>query len=170
MKLLILSDSHGDTAALQSAIAANEDAQAVFFLGDGLQDFRGQEALLAGRPLYAVHGNCDFSHNAEAEGFVTLCGHRFFFCHGHGYAVKMTLQPMKKAARQREADVVLYGHTHIPYYEYDNGLYVFNPGALAGGRALAPCYGVIQIEEDTGRIYFSHVELLGAHKIANEQA
>ena len=38
MKCIIFSDSHGDCESMNSALRKNRDAEAVFFLGDGLSD------------------------------------------------------------------------------------------------------------------------------------
>ena len=59
-KLLILSDSHGSTQAVRRILAAEKDAGAVIFLGDGLHDL---ELALTEAPktrVYSVAGNCDF--------------------------------------------------------------------------------------------------------------
>ena len=37
-RLVVVSDSHGNPAALRRAIASVPDANAVFFLGDGIRD------------------------------------------------------------------------------------------------------------------------------------
>ena len=47
MKLLIVSDTHGDLRALRRAVEREADAAAVIFLGDGLRD---AEALQNERP------------------------------------------------------------------------------------------------------------------------
>ena len=51
---------------------------------------------------------------------------------------------LKSAARQQNADIALFGHTHVPYTEYDNGLWIMNPGAL---RRFELSYGLIDIQK-----------------------
>ena len=67
------------------------------------------------------------------------------FTHGHTYNVKYTLSQLKSAARSNGADIVLYGHTHVAKTEYDDGLYVMNPGSISHPREGAPSYGVVEI-------------------------
>ncbi|MDO5601560.1 MAG: metallophosphoesterase [Oscillospiraceae bacterium] len=157
MKVLIVSDTHGNAAQLYRMLQREEDAQALIFLGDGLRDLAGIDKARPHLRVYSVRGNCDYSCFEPAEGLAAFDGLLFFYTHGHGYEVKWTLTPIKTAARQRGADVVLFGHTHVPYYEYENGLYVFNPGSLGHPRAGKPTYGVVSGEK--GRPRFEHREL-----------
>ena len=46
------------------------------------------------------------------------------------------------AARGNGAQIALYGHTHEPMTDYQDGLYVMNPGALGGARGS---YGIIDL-------------------------
>jgi predicted phosphodiesterase len=48
------------------------------------------------------------------------------------------------AAREQNADVVVFGHTHNALTEYDEGLYIMNPGHCSGYDAT---YGYIDITE-----------------------
>jgi putative phosphoesterase len=71
----------------------------------------------------------------------TLGGKRFFFTHGHVYDVKYGLYRLDLAAREYQADIALFGHTHVPYEEYADGLYLFNPGSLGHGGT----YGYVDV-------------------------
>ena len=49
-------------------------------------------------------------------------------------------------AKFNNADVVLYGHTHIACYEEKNGVVVINPGSLSSPRdGSSGTYAVIKI-------------------------
>ena len=45
---------------------------------------------------------------------------------------------------KRNADIVLFGHTHLPITEYDDELYLLNPGSL---QYTDGTYGVIDITD-----------------------
>ena len=47
------------------------------------------------------------------------------------------------AARERQADVLLFGHTHRAEITWDDGLLLFNPGSLSGGADST--YGTLDI-------------------------
>ncbi len=143
MKLLILSDSHRELEYMRDAVR-RERPDAVIHLGDLVPDADRLAEEFLGLPVLSVRGNCDFSQPARAEELLrTFEGVKIFGVHGHRYHVKQTLLHAELAARQREADVLLFGHTHCPYCECYNGLWMLNPGACSG---RAPSYGVVQIE------------------------
>lgn len=156
-KLLIVSDSHGDAEALFRVVEAEPGATDMIFLGDGLSDAYQVMAENPQLRVYLARGNCDFSRSEPFEGLIAFDGVLFFYCHGDGYQVKLTTAGLKYAARQRKADVALFGHTHSPYYEYTDGLYVFNPGSVSRPRIGRPTYGLIIIEE--GVPHFFHKEV-----------
>ncbi|MEG0145820.1 MAG: metallophosphoesterase family protein, partial [Clostridia bacterium] len=54
--------------------------------------------------------------------------------HGNTYRVKQGLLMLAYGAREVGADIVLYGHTHIPSVDRDGPLLLINPGALMDGR------------------------------------
>ena len=158
MKVVILSDSHGFRARVFSILHREEDADSVIFLGDGLYEMEELELASPGLPLYMVRGNCDISLSTPADRLLSMQDRLIFCTHGNGYEVKLTLQGLKKAARQRGADVALFGHTHIPFYEYDDGLYLFNPGSVAASRTGRYTYGVMTLEKGE-RPRFEHREV-----------
>lgn len=161
MKCLCFSDSHGVSGYMRAALARHSDAEVVFFLGDGLSD---AEIALKNYPNMArlvVRGNCDTlgffeSSVAEKTGSITLEGKRIVYTHGDLYGAKYGFDGLIRLAEEREADVVLYGHTHYALEKYisleKRGVYLFNPGTV-GGVFYAPSYGVLNI--DKGNISFS---------------
>ena len=60
MRILVLSDSHGDIYAMKKAIDAQPTAEAVIFLGDGYMDFEKCKPLFQDKRVYCVKGNNDF--------------------------------------------------------------------------------------------------------------
>ena len=107
MKLLILSDSHGEQEFMQLAVR-RERPDAVIHLGD---------------------------HSPALCCFDTA--------HGHRYGVKQGLLRFSLAAQEQQAQVALFGHTHIPYCRQEGGLWLLNPGAC-GGRA--PSCGIVTVD------------------------
>ena len=57
--------------------------------------------------------------------------------------MKLTTALLLRDARNCGADIVLYGHTHIPEcYQEKDGLWVMNPGSAGYG----PTAGLLEIE------------------------
>ena len=141
MRILVVSDVHGDFRGLCQAIEAQPTAKVVIFLGDGLRQAEDAADLYLDRDFYMVPGNCDFGADGIPIRQETFGGKRFYFTHGHRHDVKYTLYRLEMAAREAEADIALFGHTHQAYEEYVDGLYLFNPGSLRYDRT----YGYVDI-------------------------
>ncbi|HBT65798.1 MAG TPA: metallophosphoesterase [Ruminococcaceae bacterium] len=146
MRVLIVSDTHGDEYALRHAIAYQPQAKLVIHLGDGAREVLDLTDEYPDRRLLPIAGNCDYGYSAVLpdSGIETVAGYRIFFTHGHRYGVKMGLYKVCCAAREKDCQILLFGHTHMPLTEYEDGLYIMNPGSLAGHR---PTYGILDITQ-----------------------
>ena len=143
MRILVVSDVHDDPRALEQAIAAQPTARNVIFLGDGLRWAEESEKQHPDRVFWTVPGNCDWSARDRLPAREEIFGgRRFFFTHGHAYRVKYGTDLLESAARERGADIVLFGHTHETCEEYRDGLYLFNPGSLGYDGT----YGYVDVE------------------------
>ena len=153
MRILVVSDIHGRTHRLREALEQQPTARHVVFLGDGLRQVEDVLDEYPDRTFYTVPGNCDIGASGIPVGQESFGGKRFYFTHGHLHDVKYTLYRLELAAREMGADVALFGHTHVPYREYADGLHLFNPGSLGYGGT----YGYVDIEG--GGIFTAIVEL-----------
>lgn len=137
MKIGIVSDSHGDTQAIDQMLAHPEakDVKAWFFAGDIASDAEYLEAI-TDVPVYKVDGNNDWPvpvlPRVAMEDFV---GHRLFLTHGHLFGVSFSRDMLKAAAKEEGADIAIYGHTHVADIdESDPDILVVNPGSVARPR------------------------------------
>ncbi len=64
--------------------------------------------------------------------------------HGHKYGVKSGRGRLYQAAVEKEAQLVLFGHTHEAEEFTMEGIRFFNPGSV--GRGMERTYGVLYIE------------------------
>ncbi len=144
MKLLVFSDSHGMSLYMREAIQRHTDADAVLFCGDGADDVALMRALFPEKAFYSVRGNCDLGSDLPLEQTLDLGGARIFLAHGHTLHVKFGLWQAKYTAREKKANLLLFGHTHEALSEYDDGLYIVNPGSISG---YTPTYAVIDVSE-----------------------
>ena len=152
MKCLVFSDSHGSYYNMRRALLIHSDAEVVFFLGDGLSDAEMLASEFPDKAWIAVRGNCDtqsFFRGAEVKKTesINLSGFRIILTHGDLFSVKYTTGAICALAKRENADVVLFGHTHMPYEEYVPGehpFYLFNPGSasLSGGAS----YGILMLD------------------------
>ena len=149
MKILVVSDTHRDFGALKRVYDKNSDADLLIHLGDGEREFEDLSQIYADKPMVYVGGNCDFGYHDTTRVVTTKCGVKLFCCHGHTLAVKMGLSLLTAEARGEECEIALYGHTHVPFCDILNGIYVMNPGSAALPRGGSkPSFGVIEIDKN----------------------
>ena len=108
MKILILSDNHGDMDIVDK-ILKNEKHDLSIHLGDS----QSSESTIRNKFNYYVEGNNDFWYSQTEESFE-IEGLRFFILHGHtrGISNFSITKPLEKIFNETNADVILYGHTH----------------------------------------------------------
>ncbi len=147
MKILIVSDSHGNQSALRTAVEREQPDQ-VFHLGDMISDARRLAERYPKLPVACVIGNCDAYNNDSGPDQVTVKagGAQFFLCHGHRYHVKLGVGLLMREGRREYADVVCFGHTHKAVCSRgEGGVWMVNPGSVGGVNAPAT-YAVAEAE------------------------
>lgn len=149
MKILVISDTHGEFNSLKLAFEQHSDADMLIHLGDGERDFEDFSSLYPNLPAVYVKGNCDFGSHDMSRVVSTREGVRLYCCHGHTLVVKSTRNLLTALAKNEQCDVALYGHTHVPFCELENGVYVMNPGSASfpRGGSRASC-GIIEIDKN----------------------
>lgn len=146
MKILVISDSHNRPDLVKKCIGQNAAAEVVLFLGDVVTDIEKMPTEFPEKNFFYVRGNCDWRDDSPIAQCITLAGVNIFMTHGHTQGVKYGLTTLMAIARQNEAQICLYGHTHEPYNKYHDGLYVMNPGSLCEPRnSSRPSFGLIDI-------------------------
>lgn len=146
MKIVVFSDSHGKLDWM-IAVMELERPDHVFFLGDHERDGWDLSRMYPETPLNAVKGNCDWGPGLE-EWLIELEGVRFLLTHGHLYGAKTGVSRLMEAGARTGADVVCYGHTHIPAILAEPGqAKLFNPGSIGGRYGQPATYGVLTAKE-----------------------
>lgn len=145
MKILVVSDTHGDVNSLLRAVKAQPEAEVIVHCGDGDEQVQLLKDTYKDKMIVGVRGNCDWNSFLPSKETLKICGKKIFITHGHLYNAKMGLYKVVCAAREEGADILLYGHTHIAMNTYEDGLYVMNPGSCSGYMAS---YGILEITEN----------------------
>jgi putative phosphoesterase len=154
MKIGVISDTHGDQAAVRQAVKAVPDANMWLHAGDYSQDATYLAGLVA-VPVYAAKGNCDGQTIAKIDEFVEVAGKKIWLTHGHRYSVKQGVGELVQRGSQYGMDVVIYGHTHLPDNKCHGNLLIFNPGSVAEPRSGQGTCGILNIDNEgkiTGKI------------------
>ena len=135
MKIIVVSDSHGNSSSLLRVMELNSNADAVVHCGDSRGEMEFVKMKYPDKQYFEVCGNCDFGSPLPLTLTFELDGLKFMATHGHAYNVKYGLESLVRAAKKEGADAVFYGHTHIPDDKVIDGVHVLNPGPCGGWGA-----------------------------------
>ena len=122
-------------------------------------DIEGSEYLIAnsaGCPMQMVMGNNDFFSDLPREKEFQIGKYKVWLTHGHTYYVSMGDENIKREARERGVDIVMFGHSHRPIVDIDDGIIAVNPGSLTYPRQedRKPSYIVMELN-DKGEAHFT---------------
>jgi uncharacterized protein len=159
--IAILADTHmpkGRRALPRACVEKIRAAEAVIHAGD----FFAAPVLAELRSLcpvvLAVHGNVDepaLREELPESIEVEVGGRTVAVLHDSGPA-KGRLARMR--ARFPEADAVVFGHSHLPLHEEEDGFQVFNPGSPTE-RRRAPRHSMGLLHPTEAGLRFEHVWL-----------
>lgn len=135
MLVAVVSDSHNNKEVVAMAKKAIVKCDALLFLGDGENDLEELTEDFKGE-VYAVCGNCDFKMINPMERIVILNGKRIYMTHGNRYNVNFGYNSIYYRGLEVEADIILYGHTHIPMIKHEGNMIIMNPGSISSGRGI----------------------------------
>ena len=154
MKILVVSDSHGQDLYLAKALDREWPVDAMLHLGDSQEDQEEFAYILAGEnvPLYMVKGNCDYDPSYPMQLVVELGGHRILMTHGHMCSVSYGTQELVYKARENDCSIAVYGHTHVPEIDDSTpGLLILNPGSITFPRQRGRKRSYLILELEAGK-------------------
>lgn len=148
MKIMVISDTHGDTNKAEEAIKKNKGINLIIHLGDYFRDAQKLSNMFPEIPIEYIYGNSDFMiEDVPAEKVLEIDGKRIFITHGHRYSVKWDYDKLYKKAEEMKVDLLLFGHTHIADLIRKESYCVLNPGSISDPRDDSnESYAIIDIE------------------------
>lgn len=159
MRVLIVSDTHGRHAAFDRALEEVGKFDMFIHLGDieGGEDYI---QAVADCEKHMVRGNNDFFSDLPREEEFYIGPYKAFITHGHAYYVSLDPECILEEGRARKADLVMFGHTHKPYFYQIDGITVLNPGSLSFPRqeGRRGSYMILELKED-GKLHFEQCYL-----------
>jgi putative phosphoesterase len=142
-RLLLLADTHVPkrARALPDAVwRAVDEAEVVFHAGDWVDESLLNELEVRAARLVGVYGNNDgdgLRARLPEVAEVTVDGIRFAMIHETGAA---TSREARCEAQFPDADVLVFGHSHIPWdTTTPRGLRLLNPGSPTDRRRQPVC-------------------------------
>ncbi|UQW99317.1 metallophosphoesterase [Streptomyces sp. RerS4] len=156
MRLLLTSDTHipARAASLPEALmAAVDDADVVIHAGDWIDEATLDLLEARSRRLIGVYGNNDgpgLRRRLPEVAYAELEGVRFGVAHETGAS---TGRERRCAARFPDLDVLVFGHSHIPWDTTTAGkLRLLNPGSPTDRRRQPFCsFMTLRVAE--GRVH-----------------
>lgn len=146
MKILVVSDTHGDFKNLYKVVKSEPDVDIIIHLGDGSKDLKKIGNSLEDKIILQVRGNCDVFSTLPEILEETVSNKKILITHGNLFAVKKNLDLIIDHAVNKNVNIVLFGHTHKSINIKHGGLHIMNPGSLYG---INGTYGIINIENDS---------------------
>jgi putative phosphoesterase len=147
LRIVVVSDTHRNFRRLENVVLSQPEADLFIHLGDGEDEAEAVSEIYPHKQFIILSGNCDFGSVRPDRGETVIAEKRIFYTHGHAFRVKFGLRRLTDEARRRHADVLLFGHTHVPMSTYADGLHILNPGSLGYPRISLPSYGTVDITE-----------------------
>ena len=156
MKILIVSDTHAKHGNLDHVLEQADPIDLFIHLGDVEGDEEYLDAVIECEK-HIVRGNNDFFSRLPREEEFDIGKYHVFITHGHYYYVSMDVDTIIEEARSRNADIVMFGHTHKPYIEIDEDVTILNPGSVSYPRQPdhMPTFLIMEID-DEGEAHYGH--------------
>ena len=161
MRIAIVSDTHlprGSRAIPPACLERMRTADLVLHAGDLSAASVLEELRSLGPPVAAVHGNVDSAELVRLlpeRQVVDAAGVRIGMVHDAGPATG-------RVGRMRmsfsDCAAVVFGHSHIPLHEEQDGFQIFNPGSPTD-RRRQPRHSMGEAVVEAGRVSFEHVWL-----------
>lgn len=157
----VVADTHSQPHARIAEHLAARRPDVIFHCGD-IGDLAVLEQLGALAPTIAVRGNND-AHAPGVPDALTVelksgaqTALRIWMTHIAVYGPRLRAE-VRKHALQAGANLVLCGHSHVPFISRDGALTVFNPGSIGPRRFTLPItFGVITLADR--RVGIEHVD------------
>ena len=141
MKILLVSDTHGNNEALDYLVRKYPNMDLYLHCGDSESD------EFSIYPYRSVKGNCDYIGDFMMRLVIPTPYGNMVVQH----------KPIIDASflRDNNAKIFVFGHTHRREFKKENGIYMINPGAIAFARDKYDySYALLNINKDKVEIEF----------------
>lgn len=145
MRILLVSDSHGNNEALD--ILAEKYPNMDFYLHLG--DSEADDYSIG--PFTSVRGNCDYFYDYSNFLVIPTPMGNIFACHNPHIS--------KSELKAHEAKFFISGHTHRRKHEEIDGIIHINPGAISfarDGNDLS--YAILTVDKSNYQLEFFSLE------------
>ncbi|MFJ7663885.1 metallophosphoesterase [Lysinibacillus sp. NPDC097162] len=151
MQILVMSDTHGDSAVIDKVRSFYPNVETLIHCGDSELPF-SHEAL---NDMKKVRGNCDIDKAFPDEVIIEVEDVTLFVTHGHLFNVKTSILSLSYRAKEVDAQIACFGHSHVLGAEMIDDVLFINPGSLLKPRGRnEKSFAVIDIQDDYFKVNF----------------
>jgi putative phosphoesterase len=157
----VIGDTHlprGSRRLPTECVERMASAELIIHTGDFSTARAYEEIAAIGPELIAVYGNVDGAElraMLPARAVVEVADARIGVIHDAGPRSGRLVRMRREFP---DTDAVVFGHSHMPLLESDEGFQIFNPGSPTDRRrAPTRTMGIAEVERDAVR--FQHVTL-----------
>ena len=136
MKILVISDSHGKNDDVKQVIEQVGDVDMMIHLGDVERgdDYIRSIARCPNEQVHLISGNNDYNLTLPFQEIIDIAGRKTLLTHGHRFYVNSGTGYLEEYAQENGIDIVMYGHTHVPFLSVGENVTILNPGSLSYPR------------------------------------
>lgn len=147
MGILVMSDSHGLVREVKQVVDRHQ-VDRILHCGDFCVD-HSREPFSR---MTLVRGNCDAARDVPTEQQTKWRDLHILQTHGHLFGVKSSLLRLHYRAEETGANVVVFGHSHVPVCGVERDILFLNPGSLQLPRGFdVPTYAILEEEDATAK-------------------
>ncbi|MCI1891251.1 YfcE family phosphodiesterase [Schleiferilactobacillus perolens] len=154
MRTLVVSDTHGDRAILETIYQQfQNEVDAFFYCGDS--ELAASDSIW--QVMYAVRGNMDFDADFPMARVEHVKGVTVYETHGHRLGVSMGTGKLAERAHAVNADCAFYGHTHMLEAHMEQGMLILNPGSISQPRSYQEyggTFAIVNVNATTAAVDF----------------
>ena len=141
MKILLVSDSHGNNEALDLLVKTYPNMDLYLHLGDSESD---EYSIF---PFRSVRGNCDYFGDFNDQLIISTPYGNLLAQHRP--------TPNSDLMRDYKVKIFAYGHTHVRKHIDQMGIITINPGAISFARdGNEGSYAILDISNDKVDVEF----------------
>ena len=151
MQILVMSDTHGDSDVIEKVRGFFPNIDTFIHCGDSELPF-SHKAL---NGMKKVRGNCDIDQAFPDEAVFDIEDVTVFVTHGHLFNVKTSILSLSYRAKEVDAQIVCFGHSHILAAEMIEDVLFLNPGSLLKPRGRKEkSFALVEIEDTYFEVKF----------------
>lgn len=147
MKIVVVSDTHGDFAQLKR-VAMIENGSDLFLHAGDSRAFSLNEIS----PFATVKGNCDYN--------LLSCKSEYWALTPYG-KLYMRHYPLfgddVRELKEKNIRIFIHGHTHIKEFKKIDGIYILCPGSLTRPRDDYASYMVLNVSKEAIDVEFKAI-------------